>query len=410
MSFNLSNTFRAFESRNYTLFFYGQLISRVGMWMQRTAVIWVIYSMTHSAFMIGVATFAEQFPSFLFSPLGGIVADRYDRYKVLMWTQAISAIQAVALTILFFSNYHQVWLILLLSTLLGVANAFDVPARQPMVNDIVKNPADLPNAIAINSALNNLARLIGPALSGIILAAYGAGICFAANAVSFIAVIISLMLMKLPKHLPVIKKKISTDLSDGLNYIKQTGEIGITLVLLALICFLVITYNTLLPVFAKEIFKGDAATYGYLNAVIGIGAVVSTLYLASKRNGANLKRLLFISIILLGAGLILFSQTNYFPLALLWATVCGFSTMLIVPICNTIIQMTSAPEMRGRVIGFFAMAFFGMLPLGSMLIGWLSKWLGAQNSLLMQGIIAIVIGLSFSGFLLRNKNYKRIAD
>lgn len=189
----------------------------------------------------------------------------------------------------------------------------------------------------------------------------------------------------------------------GLNYIRQTSEIGATLLLLALICFLIITYNTLLPVFAKEIFKGNVATYGYLNAVIGIGAVTSTFYLASKKNGADLKHLLFVSIILLGAGLILFSQTNYFPIALLWAAICGFSTMLIVPICNTIIQMTSAPEMRGRVIGFFAMAFFGMLPLGSMLVGWLSKWLGARNSLLGQGILALVIALAFSGFLVKKK-------
>lgn len=403
MNINIQNTFRVFESRNYNLFFFGQLISRIGMWMQRTAVIWVIYSMTHSAFMIGVATFAEQFPSFLFSPLGGIVADRYDRYKVLMWTQVISAMQAVTLTFLYFNNDRQVWIILLLSTLLGIANAFDVPARQPMVNDIIKDPQDLPNAIAMNSSLNNLARLIGPALSGFVLATYGAGICFASNAVSFIAVIASLTLMQVPRHVPHKNKKISADLTDGLKYVRQTPEIGATLLLLALICFLVITYNTLLPVFAREIFKGDAKTYGYLNAVIGTGSVVSTFYLASKKNGSDLKRLLFSNILLLGAGLILFSQTNYFPVALLWAAICGFSTMLIVPICNTIIQMTAIPEMRGRVIGFFAMAFFGMLPLGSMLIGWVSKHLGTQNSLLAQGILSFLIAIAFSRFLLKKQ-------
>ncbi len=400
MNLDIRNTFRAFKSRNYTLFFSGQLISRIGMWMQRTAVIWVVYTMTQSAFMIGVTIFAEQFPSFLFSPLGGIVADRYNRYKVLMITQIVSALQAIALTVLFFANYHQVWIILSLSVLLGIANAFDVPARQPMVNDIVKDKNDLPNAIAMNSSLNNLARLIGPALSGFVLAKYGAGNCFAANAVSFVAVIISLMLMTFPAYVPKTeKKKFSSDLTDGLNYMKQTPEIGMTILLLTVLCSLVVPYNTLLPVYAKEIFKGDAATFGYINAFIGVGAVMSTVYLAALKPQLNLKRRLFVCIIMLGVGLIAFSHVGYFPLSMLLAVVCGFGTMLILPVCNTIIQIASAPEMRGRVISFFAMSAFGTLPLGSLFIGWISKWLGAPNTILCQGILAIVIALVFSGFL-----------
>ncbi len=394
------NIFRAFKSRNYTLFFTGQLFSRTGMWMQRTAVIWVIYTMTHSALMVGVTTFAEQFPSFLFSPMGGIAADRHNRYKVLMITQIASALQATALAALYFFNMHQVWMILSLSVLLGIINAYDVPARQPMVNDIINDKKDLPNAIAMNSTMNNLARLIGPAMAGFILAKYGAGNCFALNAVSFIAVIVSLVMMKLPKYEPsATKKKMLADFSDGFTYVRRTPEIGLTLLLLTFVCLLVASYNTLLPVYAKEIFNGDAATFGYINAFIGAGALINAVYLAALNPRTKLKRVLFINMVLLGIGLILFSHMTYFPAAMLLAMICGFGTMSVIPICNTIIQVASAPEMRGRAISFFAMAAFGMLPTGSLLVGWVSQWLGAENSILVQGIISIVLALAFFNFL-----------
>lgn len=410
MNIQLSDTFRAFKSRNYSLFFSGQLVSRIGMWMQRTAVIWVIYSMTHSTFMLGLTTFAEQFPSFIFSPLGGIVSDRYDRYKILMITQIVSALQAVTLAVLYFTNHSQVWQILSLSVVLGIANAFDIPARQPLVNDIIKDPKDLPNAIAMNSSLNNLARLIGPALSGFVVATYGAGNCFAVNAVSFIAVIISLTLMKFKVFTPVaVKKKFTTDLVDGFVYLKKNEDIGITILQLTLICLLVATYNTLLPVYAKEIFKGDARTFGYMNACIGGGALMSTIYLASLASQTNLKKMLFTNTVLLGFALIAFSHLNYFPASLLLAVVCGFATMSVVPICNTIVQVASAPIMRGRMTSYFAMSAFGMLPLGSLLIGSISPSLGVQNSILLQGILALVIAAAFAKHLLKrpvNSEYR----
>ncbi|AEW00005.1 MFS transporter [Niastella koreensis] len=407
MSF--TNTFRSFKSRNYSLFFFGQLISRVGTWMQRMAVIWVVYTMTHSVFMIGLTTFAEQFPSFLLSPAGGIAADRHNKQKLVLITQILAALQATALAIVYLTGYHQVWLILSLSVVLGIANAFEVPARQSMVNDLIDNKEDLPNAIAINSSLNNLSRLLGPALSGFVLARYGAGVCFASNAISFIAVIASLMMMKVPQQLAAtVKKKIAADFKEGLNYVKRHHEIGNTVLLLALTCLLVNTYNTLIPVYAKEIFNGNAATYGYLSAFIGLGAVISTLSIASRKPGHNMKKVLRINIIVVGFALIAFSYTHLFPVNLLLATVAGFGTMSVIPICNTIIQLASSPEMRGRAVSFFTMAAFGTIPIGSLLVGWLSNYIGPQNCILAQGIIALVIAGCFSKFLSGNMETAKI--
>ncbi|MDA6068132.1 MFS transporter [Flavobacterium sp. AC] len=402
-------TFKAFQSRNYALFFGGQLISRIGMWMQRTAVVWIVYSMTHSTFMLGLTVFAEQFPSFLFSLLGGVVADRNNRYKVLMITQIISAMQAVLLTVLIFMEHYVIWEILSLSVLLGIVNAFDIPARQPLVHDIIKKKEDLPNAIALNSTLNNLARLIGPSLSGIVLLKFGAGNCFLLNAISFIAVIISLLLMKLPPYKPnPIKKKIYTDLKDGLLYLKNTPKISVILLMLSLLCLLVIPYNTLLPVYAKIIFKGNAATFGYINSFIGLGAVIAAIYLASLKSSTNLKRVLFVNTVILGVSLIIFSHLNIFPIAMAVAIICGFGTMSLIPICNTILQLEAEEAMRGRVISFFAMAAFGMIPIGSLFIGMVSKYIGAPNSLMIQGVIALIIAISFYVFYKRKKKTQEI--
>jgi MFS family permease len=350
--------------------------------------------------MIGLTYFAEQFPSFLLSIPGGIVADRYNRYKVLMATQVASAIQAIALTILVFMEHMVVWQILALSVFLGMVNAFDVPARQPLVHDIIDDAADLPNAIALNSTLNNLSRLIGPALAGIMLAKFGADICFLLNALSFAAVILCLMLMKLPPHKPLaVKKKVMTDLVEGFNYIRKTREIRRVILLLTCICLLVLPYNTLLPVYARVIFQGDSITFGYLNSAIGLGAVTGAFTLASLKPGTNFKKLLLADTILLGVSLVLFSYTTSLALSLLIAVICGFGTMAFVPVCNTLLQLESEPHMRGRVISYFAMAAFGMLPLGSMITGAISKWIDPPAVIFGQGILALLIGVISYRFL-----------
>lgn len=395
-----ANTFRAFRSRNYTLFFCGQSVSQIGTWMQRTAVSWVVYTITHSAFMLGVTVFASQFPSFLFSLYGGIVADRYNRYKILLITQAASMVQAILLTILILSNYYTVWEILVLSVVLGVINAFDVPARQPLVNDLVEDKDDLPNALALNSSMVNIARLVGPALSGLVLVKFGAGICFLFNAVSFMAVLASLLLMKLPAYQPsALKKNLQADFTEGFVYLKKTPVIGMILLILALISFLVLPYNTLLPVFARLVLKGDAATYGYLNSFIGLGALAGSFFLASLKPETDRKVVLLITTVIFGIGLILFSHTSNFPLAMLFAAIGGFGMMAQTTIYITLIQLNMDAAMRGRVISYVAMAYFGMLPLGSLLIGGVSQRIGTPNTILFQGIIALIIAAIFFKFL-----------
>jgi MFS family permease len=403
----MKNTFKAFRNRNYTLFFAGQSVSQIGTWMQRTGVSWVVYTMTHSAFILGLAVFAMQFPSFLFSLLGGIAADRYNRYKLLLITQIAAMIQAVALAALTFTNYYEVWEILTLSVVLGIINAFDVPARQPMVHEMVSDKADLPNALALNSSMNNLARLVGPALSGIVLVKFGASACFFINALSFVAVIISLVLMKLPVHIPsVIKKNVRQELVDGFDYIKRTPSISTMLLILTVASFLVLPYNTLFPVFAKIIYKGDAATFGYINSFVGLGAIAGTIYLASLKPATNLKIILLINTILLGICLLLFSHTGFFPLAMLFGALSGFGTVCLTTVCITTVQVESDAKMRGRVISYVALGYFGMMPLGSLLIGAISQKIGAPNTIFLEGVMALIIAAIFAKFL-RGKETKK---
>jgi len=398
------STFRAFKSRNYRLYFSGQSVSLIGTWMQKTAVSWVIYTLTHSTLMLGVTLFASQFPSFLFSLIGGVVSDRYNRYKVLLTTQVASMIQAVLLTVLIFSKHYVVWEILALSVVLGIINAFDVPARQSLVYEMIEDKDDLPNALALNSSMVNLSRLIGPAIAGIVLEKLGDGTCFLMNALSFVAVIISLLLMKLPKYVHKVNtKNVSGDLKEGFNYIKRTPEISFVLIMLMLISLFVLPYSTLIPYYARDVFKGTASTFGIIDSFIGLGAFSGAIFLASLKPGHNLKKILGINTLIFGAGLVLFSHEGNYVLALIFSAIAGFGMMSQITISNTLIQTTADVNMRGRVISFYAMAFFGMQPLGGLLIGAVSKWIGTTDTLLGEGIIALLIGLIHLRFLRKAK-------
>lgn len=389
-------TFRAFRNRNYRLFFAGQSVSQIGTWMQRTGVSWLVYSITHSTFMLGLTVFSMQFPSFLLSLFGGILSDRHNRYRILLITQSASMVQAMLLAALVLRGHYRVWEILALSALLGTINAFDVPARQPLVHELISDKSELPNALALNSSMVNLARMLGPALSGIVLETWGAGICFLINALSFFAVIGSLLLLRLPPYEPLrTRTEIFRELGEGFTYLKRTPSIGIIILMLALMALLVLPYNTLMPVFAKEVFHGDAATYGYINSFIGLGAIAGTFFLASLHSEANFRKVLLINTLLLGFGLMLFSHTALFPPAMVFAVMSGFGTMSQTAISNTIIQVESDARMRGRVISYFAMTLFGMMPLGSLLTGAISQRIGAQDTILGQGILAIILVMIF---------------
>jgi MFS family permease len=376
----------------------------MGTWMQRTAVYWVVYELTSSSMMVGLAVFATQFPSFIFSIIGGVFSDRYDRFKILVTTQLASLIQAVILTAIVWTGHYEVWHILTLSILLGTINAFDVPARQALVYDMVDNKEHLPNAIALNSSMVHTARLIGPALSGIVLEHLGAATCFLINALSFVAVLISLVFMKLSPHKKSERmNKALTDLKNGFLYLRDTPAISKVMLMLALVSLLSLPYITLLPVYARDIFSGTASTFGYLNSLVGIGALGGAFMLASLKPGADLKKILFINTLVFGAGLIAFSHMTNLHLAWPFLIMAGFGMMSQTTISNTLIQTTVTPSMRGRVLSYYAMAFFGMQPIGSLMIGSLAQHIGQDNTMLLQGLFTLGIALIFLPFLRRRE-------
>lgn len=371
--------------------------------MQRTAVYWLVYEISDSAFLLGITAFCAQFPSFIFSVLGGVVSDRYNRFKILLLTQVASLVQALVLALLVFQGNFALWHILLLTATLGLINAFDVPARQAMVYDMFEHKDHLPNAIALNSSMVNGARLVGPALSGIVLNEFGAEVCFLFNAFSFLAVIISLLLMKLPRFVPHERiTSVAADLKEGFNYLRRSPEISKVMLMLAAICFVALPFVTLLPVYAVDIFEGDASTFGLLNTLVGVGAVSGALFLASMKPGTNLKKVLFSCTLVFAVGLIFFSYMRSFPTALFFIALAGFGMMAQTTLSNTIIQTTVAPAMRGRVISYYAMAFFGMQPIGGLLVGSAAHLIGAPLTILLQGIATLLIAIVFFPFLRRD--------
>jgi MFS family permease len=364
----------------------------------------VIYSLTHSKFMLGLTLFSTMFPSFLFSFVGGVISDRYDRYKVLLVTQIISMIQAIGLTLLIFFKQYTVWEILALSVLLGVINAFDVPARQSLVYEMIDDKKYLPNALALNSSMVNLSRLIGPGIAGLVIEKFGDDICFGLNALSFLAVIISLLFMRLPVFVPRLHpKNILGEIREGLLYVRKTPDISSVLTMLALISLFVLPFSTLIPVYAKDIFHGTASTFGVIDSVIGLGAFTGAIFLASLKPGINLRKILAVNTFVFGLGLALFSHATWYPLALVFAVVAAFGMMSQITISNTLIQTAVNPSMRGRVVSIYAMAFFGMQPLGGLIIGFASQHIGVENTVLIEGIIALIIGSLHVRYLRKKK-------
>lgn len=391
------NTFRAFRSTDYTLYLTGRAISQFGTIMQQTAVVWVIYTITHSPFMLGVTVFAEQFPAFLLSIFGGAAADRYSRYKIVNITQIASMIQAILLAILVLANRYIVWEILALSVILGIINAFDVPARQTMIHDVLYDEADLSSALSLSSSTASLARLVGPALSGIILEKFGAGVCFLINAISFGGIIVSLAFMKQPKATKPLgsNKNVWTELAEGFIYIRHTSAIAVIIMMVAVFGLLVMPYTTLLPVFAKVVFQGNATTFGYITSFIGAGSIAGTIFIASLKENAPLRKILLGFNIVLGIALIGFSQISNFPIAMVLAVLIGFGAVAQFTTSNIIVQSESDPGMRGRVISILIMAMFGTTPLGSVVVGAVSQKIGAPNTLLFEGILGLCIVLLF---------------
>jgi len=382
---------RSFKERDFRLFFSGQFVSMTGTWMQMTAQVWLVYRLTESSFMLGLTGFAGQVPVLLFALFGGALADRCDRRRLLLWTQAFSLLQATLLAVLTLSGTVQISHILALAFMLGTINAFDVPARQSFLVEIVEHE-DLPNAIALNSTLVNSSRMVGPALAGWLIEGWGEGACFALNAASFLAVLWSLWAIRPRPSRPRQHEPALDSIRRGLSYAASHPRMRAALLLVAGVSLFGMPYNLLLPVFAKEVLHGGAQTLGWLAAATGLGAVAGALSLARREGTAGLERTIGLSAVGFGLGLGLFSRAQSLPAALLLMAACGWAVMHVIAGTNTLLQSLTSDEMRGRVMSLFTMVFFGMFPFGSLLIGAAAKRFGAPSAVLGAGLACMACG------------------
>jgi MFS family permease len=390
-----ATTLRALRHRNFQLFFSGQLISLTGTWMQSVAQAWLVYSMTKSALLLGTVGFASQIPVFLVAPFGGITADRVNRQRLIIATQTCSMILAAILAWLTLSGRVHVWHIFLLAGLLGVVNAFDIPGRQAFLIDMV-GKEDLMNAIALNSSMFNGARVVGPAVAGILVARIGEGWCFAANSVSYIAVLIGLLLMKVRSVPRISNRSPMEDIIEGFRWVNRTKIIRSLLFLIGLVSLVGMPYTVLMPVFADKILHGGARGLGILMGATGVGALFGALTLAAKTGIKGLGRWVTITCATLGISLFLFSFSTSFWLSAALLLPCGYSMMLQMACSNTLIQTIVPDHLRGRVMSLYSMMFMGMAPFGAFFGGALANRIGAPMTVAVGGI-ACVLGAIWFG-------------
>jgi MFS family permease len=386
---------RALRHRNFQLFFAGQLISLVGTWMQTVAQSWLVYRMTNSALLLGTVGFASQIPVFFTAPIGGIVADRYNRQRVVVATQTASMILAGILAALTLSHRVQVWQIMVLAAMLGVVNAFDIPARQSFLIDMVGRE-DLMNAIALNSSMFNGARVIGPAIAGILVASIGEGWCFFANAISYIAVIAGLLMMRIERPAKLAQEGSPVQhILEGFRFARDTLPIRSLMLLLALVSFVGMPYTVLMPVFADRILHGGAKGLGILMCATGVGALLGALSLAARVGLRGLGRLIAICAGGFGISLVVFSFSKIFWLSTVLLVPVGFCIMVQMASSNTLIQSMVPDQLRGRIMALYSMMFMGMAPFGSLSAGAMAHRIGAPWTVASGGLACVVAAIFF---------------
>ena len=394
---------RALRHRNYRLFFAGQSVSLVGTWMTRIATSWLVYRLTGSALLLGLVGFAGQIPSFLLAPFAGVLIDRWDRHRLLIVTQILAMLQSAALAVLALTGVINIWHVLALSLFQGLINSFDMPARQAFVVQMVEDRADLGNAIALNSSMVNAARLLGPSIGGVLIAAVGEGWCFFWDAVSYLAVIASLVLMRLPPRpqRTSSRSKVLPELREGLAYVAASPPIRSILLLLALVSLVGMPYTVLMPVFASTILHGGPHTLGFLMAATGVGALLGAVFLARRRSVLGLGKVIPFTAALFGASLAAFSLSRFLGLSLVLLLFTGVGFMVTMSASNTVLQTLVEDDKRGRVMSLYTMAIMGMTPFGSLLAGGLASRIGAPRTLLFGGLGCIVAALWFTLLLPR---------
>ncbi len=388
---------RALNSRNYRLFFAGQAISLIGTWMTQIATVWLVYHLTNSAWWLGVVGFSSQIPSFVISPFGGIIVDRWNRHRILIITQILAMLQSLALAILAMTGIIHISHIILLSIIQGLITAVDSPARQAFVTEMVERKEDLGNAIALNSSMFNGARLVGPAIAGLLIASVGAGVCFLIDGLSYLAVIASLLAMKLkPRKIPEQTTDVWQRLKEGFIYAFGFPPIRAILLLLALFSFMGMPYTVLIPIFATQILQGGPETLGFLMAAVGVGALSGAIYLSSRQSVLGLGKIIAFSPAVLGLALIIFSQSRSLWLSLLTMLFVGCGSILQIASSNTILQTIVEEDKRGRLMSWYTMAFLGILPFGNLAAGALANQIGAPNTVMIGGIFCILGSLVFA--------------
>jgi MFS family permease len=398
LSARFSPILRALRSRNYRLFFAGQGISLIGSWMTQTASIWLVYHLSSSALLLGIVGFASQFPNFVLTPFAGVLVDRWDRHRTVVITQILAMVQSLLLAALTLTNTIQVWHLIVLSAFQGCINAFDMPARQSLVVDIVDRREDLGNAIALNSSIFSSARLLGPAIAGFVIAAAGSGICFLVDGVSYVAVIAGLLAMRLKKRIPQEQAvpSILQQLQEGYRYAFGFPPIRSILLLIALVSFVGMPYTTLTPIFASEILRGGSETLGLLMGASGLGALIAAVYLSSRSTILGLGKIIAAAPAIFGVALITFAFSHVLWLSLLAMMLLGASLVLQHTSGNTVLQTIVDEDKRARVMSFYMMAFTSTVTFGNLLAGSLASRFGAPVTLAIGGVFCILGSLLFA--------------
>jgi MFS family permease len=388
---------RALESYNFRLFFGGQSVSLVGTWITRVATSWLVYRLTGSVLLLGIVGFCGQIPTLLLAPFAGVLVDRWDRHRILVVTQALSLVQSAALAVLTLGGWITVVHILVLQVAQGIINAFDTPARQAFVSEMVEDRADLPNAIALNSSMVNASRIIGPSIGGLIIGAVGEGWCFALDAVSYVAVIASLLAMRREtRERPPATTRLREELATGFRYVTRFMPVRSALLLLSMVSIMGMPYTVLMPAISANVLHGGPHTLGFLMTASGAGALCGALYLASRRSVLGLGRVMAVSASVFGLGLAAFSFSRTLWLSLLLLPVVGGGMMITMAATNTIIQTIVQEELRGRVMAFYTMAFLGTAPIGSLVAGVAADRIGPQRTILLGGLACVAAGAWFS--------------
>ncbi len=399
---------KALFYRNYRLFMAGQTLSLIGTWIQRMAMMWLAYKLTNSALLLGVIAFCEQIPILLIAPFAGVYADRWNKHRALCWIEVFALLQALLLGLLTLFGLVEIWQLILLSLCLGIINAFEVPIRQSFVVEMVDgNKESLPNAIALNSTIFNLSRLIGPSIAGILIGAVGEGWCFIANALSYAFVLMFLLRMRLTGNhrQPIGDAQVFRKLKEGIQYIKARNVMQSLLLMLAVVSFANASLRTLAPIFAKDVLHGDANTLGFLMTATGIGAICGAIFLTKRKTMVRLKKIVSITGILLATGMVCFAISRSLPLSLIFIAIGGLGQMMHTASTNTILQLSVDDDKRGRVMSFYTVCLQGTMPFGSLLSGAIAGIVGGPWAMAAMGLICL-----FGTLFFRERNIRSRMD